>query len=129
MALRAVNDARNLPATAGTRGCTCRTRDSTGHHVRGTHAFRPLTAHRPGRIGIDRSKPRSACRMTTHQDSRSDQRARVRAQRLLAVAMAAVVAAVLTVAGTPSQASAAVAGAPQKWSSLMYHSLTPSPAY
>jgi D-alanyl-D-alanine carboxypeptidase len=67
--------------------------------------------------------------MTTHHDSRSDQRTRVRAQRFLAVAIAAVVAAVLTVAGTPGQASAAVAGAPQKWSSLMYHSLTPSPAY
>jgi len=67
--------------------------------------------------------------MTTHQDSRSDQRTRVRAQRFLAVAVAAVVGAALTVAGTPGQASAAAPRAPQQWSSLMYHSLTPSAKY
>ena len=67
--------------------------------------------------------------MTTHQDSRSDQRTRVRAQRFLAVALAAVVGTALTVAGTPGQASAAAPQAPQQWSSLMYHSLTPSAKY
>jgi zinc D-Ala-D-Ala carboxypeptidase len=46
-----------------------------------------------------------------------------------AAAIVAFLATVLTVTGTAGPASAAVPSAAQKWASLMYHSLTPSPAY
>ena len=52
-----------------------------------------------------------------------------RQQRSLFAAIVAVLAAVLTVAGTPAPASAAVPRVAQRWASLMYHSLTPSPAF
>jgi len=41
----------------------------------------------------------------------------------------ALLAAVLTVAGPPGPASAVAPRVAQQWSSLMYHSLTPTPAY
>jgi len=62
--------------------------------------------------------------MTTPQEPRRDQRT-----RSFAVTIVALLAAVLTVAGTPGPASAAVPRVAQKWASLMYHSLTPTPAY
>ena len=67
--------------------------------------------------------------MTTRLESRPDQRLRARVRRSRTAALVAVLAAVLTVAGTPSPASAAVPRVAQKWASLMYHSLTPTPAY
>jgi D-alanyl-D-alanine carboxypeptidase len=62
--------------------------------------------------------------MTTPPESRRDQRT-----RSAAAAIVALVAAVLTLAGPPGPASAAAPPVAQKWSSLMYHSLTPTPAY
>jgi D-alanyl-D-alanine carboxypeptidase len=67
--------------------------------------------------------------MTTPQMFRPDQRARVGARRYRVAALVAALATVLTVAGPPGQAAAAVPQSAQKWASLMYHSLTPSPAY
>jgi zinc D-Ala-D-Ala carboxypeptidase len=49
--------------------------------------------------------------------------------RPLSAALVAFLATVLTVTGTAGPASAAVPSAAQTWASLMYHSLTPSPAY
>jgi D-alanyl-D-alanine carboxypeptidase len=60
--------------------------------------------------------------MTTRPESRPNQRPRT-------AALVAVLAVVLAVAGTPSPASAVVPRVAQKWASLMYHSLTPSPEY
>ncbi|RSM58317.1 D-alanyl-D-alanine carboxypeptidase [Actinoplanes sp. ATCC 53533] len=62
--------------------------------------------------------------MTTPQEPRRDQRARA-----VAAAIVALLAAILTVAGTPGPASAAAPRVAQRWASLMYHSLTPTPAY
>jgi len=53
----------------------------------------------------------------------------IRSRRSVTAAAVAALAAVLTMTGTPAPASAAVPAVAQKWSSLMYHSLTPSPAY
>ncbi|BCJ49759.1 hypothetical protein Asp14428_12340 [Actinoplanes sp. NBRC 14428] len=63
------------------------------------------------------------------QDHRADQRIRTGARRFLGAACIAVLAAVLTTTGTAAPASAAVPAAAQKWSSLMWHSLTPTPQY
>ena len=49
--------------------------------------------------------------------------------RPLSAALVALLATVLTVTGTAGPASASVPSAAQTWASLMYHSLTPSPAY
>jgi zinc D-Ala-D-Ala carboxypeptidase len=65
--------------------------------------------------------------MTKRQVARSDQRFRDR--RPVVAAMVAGLALVLAVAGTPSPAAAAVPRVGQTWASLMYRSLTPSPAY
>lgn len=62
--------------------------------------------------------------MTTPQQPRRDRQARA-----VAAAIVALLAAVLTVAGTPGPASAAAPRVAQRWASLMYHSLTPTPAY
>ena len=63
--------------------------------------------------------------MTTRQVNRRDRTMR----RAVPAVFVAVIAAVLAVAGPPSPASAAVPKAAQSWSSLMFHSLTPSAAY
>ncbi|GAA3934521.1 M15 family metallopeptidase [Actinoplanes auranticolor] len=63
--------------------------------------------------------------MTTRQQSRHFPRP----LRSRAAAILAALAVTLTVAGVPSPASAAVPRVAQSWSSLMYHSLTPSPKY
>lgn len=65
--------------------------------------------------------------MTTTPQSRPARQNRTR--RYTTVAIAAVVGACLTVAGSPASASAQVPTAASRWSSLMYHSLTPTPAY
>jgi D-alanyl-D-alanine carboxypeptidase len=67
--------------------------------------------------------------MTTRREPRSDQRTRSLARRSPVAAIVVALAAALTIAGTPSPASAAVPRAAQKWASLMYHSLTPTPEY
>jgi D-alanyl-D-alanine carboxypeptidase len=63
--------------------------------------------------------------MTTRREERP--RARVRRSRIAAIVAA--LAAALTVAGPPSPAAAAVPRVAQSWTSLMYHSLTPSAKY
>ncbi|MEV4641506.1 M15 family metallopeptidase [Actinoplanes sp. NPDC049548] len=67
--------------------------------------------------------------MTTRQDVRPAPQPFFRARRSGTATLAAVLAVALTVAGTPEPVSASVPKVAQKWSSLMYHSLTPSPAY
>jgi D-alanyl-D-alanine carboxypeptidase len=52
-----------------------------------------------------------------------------RSRRHTTMAITAVLTACLTVAGLPGSASAQVPAAATRWSSLMYHSLTPTPAY
>ncbi|MEV4701892.1 M15 family metallopeptidase [Actinoplanes sp. NPDC049316] len=54
---------------------------------------------------------------------------RARARQPFTAAVIAVLATILTTTGTPTAASASVPSVAQKWSSLMYHSLTPTPAY
>ncbi|WP_433729642.1 M15 family metallopeptidase [Actinoplanes sp. CA-051413] len=66
--------------------------------------------------------------MTTRQQSRHDPRP-ARILRSRAAAILAALAVALTVGGVPSPASAAAPRVAQSWSSLMYHSLTPSPKY
>ncbi|MEU7905013.1 M15 family metallopeptidase [Actinoplanes sp. NPDC049118] len=67
--------------------------------------------------------------MTTRPESRPDQQIRARSRRHTTVAVIAALAVSLTVAGLPSPASAQVPAAATRWSSLMYHSLTPGPEY
>ena len=68
--------------------------------------------------------------MTTRHP-RPDQRTRTRSRGIATrgTAIVGALAAALTMAGTPAPASAAAPAVAQKWASLMYHSLTPSPAY
>lgn len=56
-------------------------------------------------------------------------RPQARSRRYSAVAIIAALAVALTVAGPPSPASAKVPTAAKRWSSLMYHSLTPTKEY
>jgi D-alanyl-D-alanine carboxypeptidase len=62
--------------------------------------------------------------MTTRPNLRPAQQIRLRA-----TAVVAALAGALTVAGPPAAASASVPKVAQTWASLMYHALTPSPAY
>ncbi|MCA2212050.1 M15 family metallopeptidase [Jidongwangia harbinensis] len=67
--------------------------------------------------------------MTTRREPRHQQPKRARVRWTVAVPIVALLAGVLTVASPPGTASAAVPRVAQTWSSLMYHSLTPSPEY
>jgi D-alanyl-D-alanine carboxypeptidase len=67
--------------------------------------------------------------MTTRQEDRAEQQTRGRARRVRTAAHVALLAAALTVTGTPSPASAAVPRVAQQWTSLMRQSLTPSAEY
>ncbi|MFI7541799.1 D-alanyl-D-alanine carboxypeptidase family protein [Actinoplanes sp. NPDC049599] len=67
--------------------------------------------------------------MTAPQEVRSDQRARARVRAFRVATLVAALAAALTVAGPPSPAAAAAPQVARQWTSLMFHSLTPSPEY
>jgi D-alanyl-D-alanine carboxypeptidase len=67
--------------------------------------------------------------MTTRPQARPDRQIRTRARRRGTGAITAVLAACLVVVGLPSPASAQVPSSAKRWSSLMYHSLTPTRAY
>jgi D-alanyl-D-alanine carboxypeptidase len=67
--------------------------------------------------------------MTTRQGTPPGQQSRNRTRWFRAAAIAAVLTTALTVAGTPAPAAAAVPRVAQSWSSLMFHSLTPSTKY
>jgi D-alanyl-D-alanine carboxypeptidase len=78
---------------------------------------------------VTTTEPEECKRMTTRREPRHQQQIRARVRWVVAVPIVALLAGVLTVASPPGTASAAVPQVAQKWSSLMYHSLTPSPEY
>ncbi|RZU53921.1 D-alanyl-D-alanine carboxypeptidase [Krasilnikovia cinnamomea] len=66
--------------------------------------------------------------MGRRPQARPDQRYRAGARRLLTAAVTAALAASVAIA-LPAPASAQVPRSAQRWASLMYHSLTPTPQY